>query len=201
MDITKKTGADSAGERRRRRAPRRDARLRREAILVAAEACFRAHGFGVKLEIIAREAGVGRATMQRNFADRETLALAVLTQAAESLNASLDLSRPFYDTLREAVVRAMPILAMYQHIVAELNQSATGRASIARLGERLDVILKPLVAVAKDRGELDPAFGERDIATYMQMAASVLHVGMTAEEIASNLDLSMRLLNQGTNPR
>jgi len=185
----------------RRRAPRRDAQLRRETILSAAASCFREHGYSVHLEVNARRAGVGRATMQRNFADRETLALAVLTQEAELLKDSLDLSRPFYDSLREAVIRAMPTLAMYQYIAEELSRSETGRMALARLGEQLNAFLAPLVAIAKDRGEIGKAVSAHDIAICMQMAASVLHVGMTGEEIAINLDDAIRLLTLGFKPR
>jgi AcrR family transcriptional regulator len=175
--------------------------LRREAILSAAASCFREHGYNVHLEVIAKKAGVGRATMQRNFADRETLALAVLTHEAKLLKDSLDLSRPFYKSLREAVIRAMPTLAMYQHIAEELSRTETGRTALARLGEQLNAFLTPLVAIAKDRGEISKAVSAHDIAICMQMAASVLHVGMNDEEIAINLDDAMRLLTFGTQPR
>jgi AcrR family transcriptional regulator len=175
--------------------------LRREAILSAAASCFREHGYGVNLEVIAKRAGVGRATMQRNFADRETLALAVLSQEAEILKNNLDLSRPFYESLKVAVIQEMPTLAMYQHIAAELSRAETGRTALARLGDEVSAFLTPLVSVAKSRGEVSETISAHDFAIYMQMAASVLHVGMSDEEIDTNLDVAMRILTLGTQPR
>ncbi|HAT1549220.1 helix-turn-helix domain-containing protein [Corynebacterium striatum] len=52
---------------------RADALRRRIAIIEAACAMFKRHGNSVSLEKIAQEAGVGVATLYRNFPDREAL--------------------------------------------------------------------------------------------------------------------------------
>jgi AcrR family transcriptional regulator len=57
---------------------RRDALARRERILAAAVELFRSEGLEVPLEKIADRAGVGRATLYRNFPDREALLDATL---------------------------------------------------------------------------------------------------------------------------
>lgn len=56
---------------------RADAERNRSSILCAAAAAFRRHGLSAPLEDVAREAGVGIATLYRRFPSRETLIEAV----------------------------------------------------------------------------------------------------------------------------
>lgn len=58
---------------------RRDAQRNREAILAAARELF-AESADVPMYEIARRAGVGQATLYRNFPDRRNLAAALLTE-------------------------------------------------------------------------------------------------------------------------
>jgi AcrR family transcriptional regulator len=67
------------------RAPRKDAVERRDALLAAAAEAFADQGYNVPLDVIAEKAGVGRATLYRNFADRTALALAVFEDQLEDL--------------------------------------------------------------------------------------------------------------------
>lgn len=62
---------------------RKDALERRRALLRAAAEVLAEQGLDAPLETIAERAGVGRATLYRNFADRIELALAVLTQEVD----------------------------------------------------------------------------------------------------------------------
>lgn len=64
---------------------RRDARDRRERIVRAAMEIFRKEGLKVPLEQIADRAGVGRATLYRNFPDREALLEATLQVTIDEL--------------------------------------------------------------------------------------------------------------------
>jgi AcrR family transcriptional regulator len=57
----------------RRRPARADAQRNYDALLVAARAAFTQHGTDASLEDIARRAGVGIATLYRNFPTREVL--------------------------------------------------------------------------------------------------------------------------------
>ncbi|MEU6538057.1 helix-turn-helix domain-containing protein [Streptomyces sp. NPDC047000] len=56
---------------------RADARRNREKILAAAARVFTTEGLDAQMERIAKEAGVGSATLYRNFPTRETLVEAV----------------------------------------------------------------------------------------------------------------------------
>lgn len=59
---------------------RADAARNVDKIIMAARQCFREHGPEVPLQTIAMTAGVGPATLFRNFADKEELVLAALNR-------------------------------------------------------------------------------------------------------------------------
>jgi AcrR family transcriptional regulator len=63
---------------------RRDAQRNRDAILVAARQVFCDHGLEAPLEEIARQAGVGIATLYRRFPNRAALLDAVLADTVEA---------------------------------------------------------------------------------------------------------------------
>ncbi|MFF2243039.1 TetR/AcrR family transcriptional regulator [Arthrobacter sp. NPDC058130] len=63
-----------------RRPLRADAARNVDKIIAAARQCFREHGSDVPLQTIAVTAGVGPATLFRNFADKEELVLAALNR-------------------------------------------------------------------------------------------------------------------------
>ncbi len=63
-----------------RRPLRADAARNVDKIITAAHQCFRDHGPDVPLQTIAATAGVGPATLFRNFADKEELVLAALNR-------------------------------------------------------------------------------------------------------------------------
>ncbi|RZJ95270.1 MAG: TetR/AcrR family transcriptional regulator [Brevundimonas sp.] len=69
---------------------RKDAARRRSAILDAARAVFAEEGIDAPLDLIAERAGVGRATLYRNFPGRTEIALAVLMDDVADLDARFD---------------------------------------------------------------------------------------------------------------
>ena len=64
---------------------RADALQRRRRLLAAARRLFAEHGGGVSLDLVAQAAGVGIATLYRNFPDREALTTAVMLDLVEDL--------------------------------------------------------------------------------------------------------------------
>ncbi|MDX2554200.1 TetR/AcrR family transcriptional regulator [Streptomyces stelliscabiei] len=74
----------SAGEQRGRK-PRADVQRNRAALLETAQRHFLRHGIGTSLEAVAKEAGVGPATLYRHFPTREALLAAVLQTRSEEL--------------------------------------------------------------------------------------------------------------------
>ena len=66
---------------------RSDAALRRDQILDAADAVFAERGITAPLDLVVTRAGVGRATLYRNFPDRATLVEALFERALAGLEA------------------------------------------------------------------------------------------------------------------
>lgn len=76
------------------RRPRADVQRNRAALLEAAQRHFLRHGVGTSLEAVAREAGVGPATLYRHFPTREALLAAVLqTRSAELVARRAEIAR------------------------------------------------------------------------------------------------------------
>ncbi|MFF9644411.1 TetR/AcrR family transcriptional regulator [Kitasatospora aureofaciens] len=67
---------------------RRDAQRNRDLLLAAAREMFSRHGLDVPLDQIAKEAGVGNATLYRNFPTREALIAEVFADAGAGLAAA-----------------------------------------------------------------------------------------------------------------
>jgi AcrR family transcriptional regulator len=72
---------------------RADAAQNRIQLLQAAESVFLELGTNASLDVIAERAGVGRATLFRNFSDRQALVLALLEQGLEELEAEAERCR------------------------------------------------------------------------------------------------------------
>jgi AcrR family transcriptional regulator len=75
--------SDAAGDTGGR-PPRRDAERNRARILAAARTVFAAEGLGASMASVAREAGVGIATLFRHFAAKEDLVAAVLVDRMDA---------------------------------------------------------------------------------------------------------------------
>ncbi|MGW0819586.1 TetR/AcrR family transcriptional regulator [Streptomyces viridiviolaceus] len=68
---------------------RADAERNRDRILAAARRLFAAEGLGVSMAAVAREAGVGKATLSRRFATREELITAVFADRMDGYAAAV----------------------------------------------------------------------------------------------------------------
>jgi AcrR family transcriptional regulator len=105
---------------------RADARRNREQVLAAARDVFVEQGADAPLDDIARQAGVGIATLYRRFPDRQTLwravALDVLERAAAEA-AAAEASEP----------DALAGLLRYMHRALDLRISAVMPAMLGRL--------------------------------------------------------------------
>lgn len=76
---------------------RADARANREAIILGATHQIAAHGADVPFSAIAEDAGVGIATLYRNFPTREELVLAVLESFRDRALEIVERYRPLVD--------------------------------------------------------------------------------------------------------
>ena len=135
---------------------RSDAALRREQILDAADAVFSERGVTAPLDLVVTRAGVGRATLYRNFPDRAALVDALFERAL----AQLEAAAPAHDlfALVEQVglhIVAAPALADYWRALEPGHPVATGaRERLARL---FRAPLARALAARTCRADLRPA--------------------------------------------
>ena len=111
---------------------RADARRNREAILTAAREAFEADGVLTPLDVVATRAGVGNATLYRNFPTRDDL-LAEVMQASliDALAEADDLARtrPPRDALTEWLVRLAWQLRIWHDLPYCLANAHAGSGS------------------------------------------------------------------------
>lgn len=166
------------------RRTRADAVRNREQILRAAVDLTVEQGPGVPLEMIARRAGVGIATLYRHFPDRMVLlrqvALDVLTQSAVAAKAALEeepdaftaLARYLHDAIDLRIGVVMPMLAERVLMDEEL---ATAR-------DASHDALTAIVQGAHDEGSLRPDVGSGDIGLLVIRMTPPLPVAISPED-------------------
>src|SRR5690606_32736509 len=69
---------------------RPDAATRRAQFLAAPDTVFTQHGANAPLELVVEQAGVGRATLYRQFPDRHAIVLALMERSAQRLHDQAD---------------------------------------------------------------------------------------------------------------
>ncbi len=130
---------------------RKDAQRNREAILAAARELF-ADCAEVPMYEIARHAGVGQATLYRNFPDRRNLAAAVLAEHMERAERIADEHRDdpdaFFVLLREIVETMASSWALGQLA----REDACLGSALERRRQRLAELIQAPLRVAKAAG-------------------------------------------------
>jgi AcrR family transcriptional regulator len=114
---------------------RSDAALRRDQILDAADAVFSEYGITAPLDLVVTRAGVGRATLYRNFPDRAALVEALFERAMAVLEAAAP-SRDLLELVEETGMNlvAAPALADYWRALEPGHPAAkAARERLARL--------------------------------------------------------------------
>jgi AcrR family transcriptional regulator len=175
------------------RRTRADAVRNREQILRATVDLMVEQGPAVPLDMIARRAGVGIATLYRHFPDRMVLlrqvALDVLTQStvaakaalAEEPDAFTALARFLHDAIDLRIGVVMPMLAervlMDEELVTARDASQDALSAVVR--------------AAHDEGSLRPDVGSGDIGLLMIRMTPPLPVAISPED---NHQLSHRHL-------
>lgn len=170
---------------------RSDAALRRDQILDAADAVFSSHGVTAPLELVVARAGVGRATLYRNFPDRAALMDALLERALAGLEdeaAELDL----FGLLEQVALRiaVSPAVTDYWRAVEPGHPMAkSGRERLARL---FRAPLAAGIASGACRSDLRPA----DIALLCGMLGASLR-GATPAARRTQARRALELLSGG----
>ncbi|EMF50927.1 TetR/AcrR family transcriptional regulator [Streptomyces bottropensis] len=152
--------------RRKVSRPRADALRNRERIVGAAREMFVEFGPDVPLDEVARRAGVGNATLYRNFPDREALvrevvcsvmdrtALAAEAALTETGDAFEALSRFVHTSADERISALCPMIQ---------STFDTHHPDLEAARERLEDQVEGIMQRARDAGQLRPDVGVGDL--------------------------------------
>ncbi|UUU19870.1 TetR/AcrR family transcriptional regulator [Streptomyces sp. DSM 40750] len=156
---------------------RADAERNRDRILAAARRLYAIEGLGVSMASVAREAGVGKATLSRRFATREELITAVFADRmdayANAVTAALDDPDPWH------------AFTGYLHAVCAMQAADRGFADVltmtfpaakaleARRTEAYNGFLE-LISRARDSGHLRDDFTAEDLVILLMANAGVI---------------------------
>ena len=132
--------------------------VRRGRLLEAATRIFARLGFeAASVEDIAFEAGVGKPTVYRYFAGKESLFEAVFGQALDDLETRLDVvlneERPFPDQLGALIAEIVPTFRTHFASMRGFNEGETSKRRLFRQRRgRIEARLSAVIAAGQAEG-------------------------------------------------
>ena len=165
---------------------RSDAQIHRTLLLDAADKVFSEHGVHVALELVTAQAGVSRATLYRNFPDRDALmgAFEALEAKAEQLQGRDDALFGVLEHMASLVADSAPVS---DHWRAADRDSPV----LAGAQRRLMRLVKPLLQQATEAGICRPDLSAQDVI----LVSSMLGSGLRGRTRAQRRSLSRRALS------
>ncbi|WP_246725173.1 TetR/AcrR family transcriptional regulator [Beijerinckia sp. L45] len=149
------------------RRPRADAARNRDRLIDTAKAMFTEGVADVRLEEVARRAGVGIGTLYRHFPTRDALIEAVYRTEVETLAhaaTQLAATRPTVEALRDWMHLFVDYIEKKQLIAPALNTIVGGADAVyARSGELVKKAIKDLVERAVADGHIQPDLDPIDL--------------------------------------
>lgn len=181
---------------------RKDAAARREKLIEAAATVFERDGYDIPLEMVLTTAGVGRATLYRNFPDRTALMAAVLVYKLDELERFVA-AHDDDATLLRAFVRKCGLNALLHApaincIRAEPFKGSV-KASVAVMTARADVLLDQIVSRCQAAGTLCAGANR----THLRMVNRMLAMAASepAERQSDTLNVAIEIVINGLAPR
>lgn len=147
---------------------RSDAVENRALLIGAAKRVFAAHGVGAPLDLVVREAGVGRGTLYRHFPDRETLVAAILDDRITDLSDAID-QMPADHRLERVLLQYCDYLLDTPGLITTMRTSPAGRAHMKSMQDRFGGLIEEVVASARARGELWVGLSPEDVTLALAM--------------------------------
>ncbi|WP_446458228.1 TetR/AcrR family transcriptional regulator [Streptomyces rochei] len=153
-------------ERQKVTRPRADALRNRERIVTAAREMFVEHGPDVPLDDVARRAGVGNATVYRNFPDRDALVrevvCSVMDRTARAAEVALAESGDAFEALERFVHVAADerISALCPMVSSTFDQH---HPDLEAARERVERLVAEVMDRAKAAGQLRTNVGVGDV--------------------------------------
>lgn len=157
---------------------RSDALRNRHAIVDAARQLFGARGLEVPLDEIARQAGVGNATLYRHFPTRCDLIAAVFVETLVAVNEACEraLAEPDpWTGFAGHVVFLCELQAADRGLADLMTTRVTGAPELERLRSRTQQGLQRIADRAKAAGALREDFQPEDLAVLLMANAGVIH--------------------------
>jgi AcrR family transcriptional regulator len=152
---------------------RKDAQRNREAILDAARELF-AESADVAMCEVARRAGVGQATLYRNFPDRRALAAEILGEHVERIARLADEHAGDPDAFF-VLLRSLVESTVHLYAVSELaRQDACVGSQLERDRQRVAEIMKRPLSDAKAAGALRRDMSLDDVFLVLLMARGAM---------------------------
>ncbi|MFD0410406.1 TetR/AcrR family transcriptional regulator [Kitasatospora sp. NPDC127116] len=142
---------------------RRDAQRNRDQLLAAARDMFSRHGLDVPLDQIAKEAGVGNATLYRHFPTREALIAEVFEDAGGGLAAAGEEALAAEDAwsgLERYFGRIFELVAADRGINDLVTQAIPAIPGMIEISRRHAATVGVLIARAQEQGTM-----RRDVVT------------------------------------
>ena len=179
---------------------RRDARENHERLIEAARRVFASSGFEASLAAIASEAGVGRATLYRNFPDKFALVAAIFEDnlvALETL-ASEHAGRP------DALLTLLAAIVEHQieaHALFRMLLTGPTTPDISGLERRTKQLLRPALDDAKAAGRVRDDLGLDDVMALLTMISGLLAADTRASSRRQRASRALELLLHGILPR
>lgn len=146
---------------------RQDAADNREAIVTAARALLVEHGASVSMRAIAKEAGVGIATVSRHFPDRITLFDAISADAVHDLEAIISEHLPHFEKAPEKAwsgaihaIAELKLALLGLTLFTEMDHMSGFQNVVEKRTKDILTAYTPLLTCAKEAGlcptDLDP---------------------------------------------
>lgn len=151
---------------------RPDSATRRAQLLDAADAVFTAHGVNVPLEQIIAHARVGRATLYRQFPDRQALLLALMERSAEHLSAYARQLPPQPDNFFALLAHMAERTVRSPALVDYWRTTSLSDARFTAVRQRVWDVFAPALARAQSAGLVRADIGPSDIALLSGMLAA-----------------------------
>ncbi|GHB16019.1 MULTISPECIES: TetR/AcrR family transcriptional regulator [Streptomyces] len=146
--------------------PRADALRNRERIVTAAREMFVEFGPDVPLDEVARRAGVGNATVYRNFPDRDALVREVVCSVMDRTSEAAEVALAETGDAFEALSRFVHACADERLSALCPMMSSTfdqHHPDMEAARERIEELTERLMARAREAGQLRPDVGVGDL--------------------------------------
>lgn len=154
-----------------------------DRIIAAARDSFRSNGPDVSLHVIARNAGVGPATLFRNFADKEELVLACVAQQLRlRVNPVAVAALQDQDAAKGFLAVAEALLEVASDELNLLSAVAGRRRLLAGITMPLLESLGTLLLRAQEQGTIRPDVVPDDVIPLLSMAIGALETNVPGSD-------------------